>query len=66
MTQELEKPTNLIRFLFMVGMKKSNIKVVICSINIEVKIINLIKRAKKINQKKMVYIYDSKSNVLLS
>jgi hypothetical protein len=54
MTQELKKPTNLIRFLFMVGMKKSSTKVVICSVNIEVKIINLIKRARKINQKKWV------------
>jgi hypothetical protein len=54
MIQELRKPTNLIKFLFKAGIKKSNVEVMICSTNIEVKIISLVKKNKKINQKKCV------------
>jgi hypothetical protein len=47
MKQEFRKPTNLIKSLFMAGIKKSSVELAICSANIEVKTIILVKRDKK-------------------
>jgi hypothetical protein len=55
-TQEFKKPTNLIKFLSMAGMKKSNTKVVVCNTKIEVKIINLMKKSKKPIKRNLLYI----------